>query len=783
VRNARTIINAETRSVILVFACLAGAPAIARAQTEAAVRGRVILERDGSVLPHARVTLQEDDREPAIAATDEGGAFTFSALRPGSYTLAAEHEGFLPAIVRFVLKPREVKLLDVALAIRPLQEQVEVRGPATLASTFSPSSTVVQTDVLTRLPPAQRTTLPEAIAEVAPGMIRGHDDFVHVRGQELALNPLINGVGFWENPHTVFSGGISPDVIDTANVMTGGFPAEYGNRFGGVVDIVTKSGFGVDSRGSITVDVGQAGRRSVSGDIGGHTRKVAYYVFGSAFETDRFLSPPDPAALHDDGWGRHGFLQLDAAPSAADSLRLTIMGDATDFDVPVTPVDQALRPAATASQQTRQQTAIAGWTRVWSSRMLLHTSVYERWSRAQLFPASGPLTAVASADRRLLTLGAKADFSVSTSAHSIKAGVDVVRLRPFEQLFYDGTGYRKLTHLLGLPHVHVVPVSFEQERWGGEASAYVQDAIRLGGALTANVGVRVDHYGLVVTRTHASPRLNLAYRFGPAGTVAHASYNHFFVPPPIENLLSSSAGLTRDIAEIGRALPPLPPTVENQVELGVAQPLAGGVQLAVTSYYRRGRDEVHTTVWPDARIYSYASFDRSQAYGLETRVDAPLRRLGVAASLNYALGRVYFYGPVTGGFITEPHHIEDTGRFLAPMDQTHTLTAGATYRHARTGAWTGVAVEYGSGTPLETEEETSGPAGSPVSSGRVPGHVLVNLSAGADLWRTSRGARLGLRVDVENVAGRVYKLAQESVFTPGQYSIPRLVSIGLSARF
>src|SRR5207249_6551755 len=256
-------------------------------------------------------------------------------------------------------------------------------------------------------------------------------------------------------------------------------------------------------------------------------------------------------------------------------------------------------------------------------------------------------------------------------------------------------GYRTLTHLLGLPHIHSVPVSFDDEQSGGAAGAYGQDSIRVTDALTADVGVRVDHYGLVITRTHASPRVNLAYRVGPAGTVAHASYNHFFVPPPIENILSSSAGLTRDIREIGFALPPLPPTVENQFEVGVTQPFRNGVQLGITSYYRRGRDEVHTTVWPDARIYSYASFDRSTAYGLETRIDAPIRRLGVSGYLNYALGRVWFYGPVTGGFITEPHHLEQTGRFLAPMDQTHTLTGGVTYRHAKTGVWAGVAVEDG----------------------------------------------------------------------------------------
>ena len=74
-------------------------------------------------------------------------------------------------------------------------------------------------------------------------MIRGHDDFVHIRGHEVALNPFINGVQFWENAHTVFSPGLGVDYIESMNVMTGGYSAEYGNRFGGILDVVTKSGF------------------------------------------------------------------------------------------------------------------------------------------------------------------------------------------------------------------------------------------------------------------------------------------------------------------------------------------------------------------------------------------------------------------------------------------------------------------------------------------------------------------------------------------------------------
>jgi outer membrane receptor protein involved in Fe transport len=303
--------------------------------------------------------------------------------------------------------------------------------------------------------------------------------------------------------------------------------------------------------------------------------------------------------------------------------------------------------------------------------------------------------------------------------------------------------------------------------------------------------VRVDRYDLLLAATHASPRVNLAVQVG-GGAIVHASYNHFFVPPPIEGVLSSGAGLTARIRELGVALPPVQPTTENQFELGASAP-AGPLQLGLTGYYRASDNPVHTTVWPDARIYSYASFDRARAYGLEAKAEATrLARYGLTGYLNYALGRVYFYNPVTGGFVTEAEHLEATNRFLAPMDQTHTLTGGATYRHRRSGVWAGAAIEYGSGTPMEhgdsADEHAAGEADhqhaqSAEGAERVPGHTLANLSLGIDLLRGRRQPKLTLQLDIENVAGKVYLIAQESEFTPGQFSIPRLVSVTAKVRF
>ena len=218
--------RAKALVIQIVIACVASVTPL-WAQSEAVIRGHLIADADGSVLPQGTATLTSIATGTATAAmADSSGGFTFPNLSPGEYRLTGSADGFANRNLRLVLEPREVRAVTLRLAVGGVAVNVNVAGElAPLPSTHSPSSTSLAAERLERLPVSQRTGLPDAVVTAAPGMIRGHDDFVHVRGEEVALNPLINGVAFWENPHAVFSSGLSPDVIDTANVMTGGFPA------------------------------------------------------------------------------------------------------------------------------------------------------------------------------------------------------------------------------------------------------------------------------------------------------------------------------------------------------------------------------------------------------------------------------------------------------------------------------------------------------------------------------------------------------------------------------
>src|SRR5688572_798590 len=324
------------RLITIVFFAVALALAIATpalAQGESGVYGTVTAQADSSTLPGAIIELQGAALPARLqTTTTEDGRFAFPRLMSGDYTLTVTRTGFQEQRYRLSLKPREIQNIEVALALRTVQESVEVAAES-LPSVFSPGSAHLTAERLAELPLAQRTNLPDAIVTSAPGMIRGHDDFVHIRGHEVALNPSINGVQFWENAHAVFSPGLGVDYIESINVMTGGFPAEYGNRFGGALDVVTKSGFTMRNRGSVTLGTGTAQRHNVGLELGAQNDRVAYYLNAGGFTSDRFLSPPSPRSIHNTGRGVRGFGRIDVRPRDRDQLSVVFTGDGVNFEL------------------------------------------------------------------------------------------------------------------------------------------------------------------------------------------------------------------------------------------------------------------------------------------------------------------------------------------------------------------------------------------------------------------------------------------------------------------
>src|SRR5439155_26958181 len=113
------------------------------------------------------------------------------------------------------------------------------------------SSQTITRQELEHLPDTAAENTSSLVSNVMPGARQSHDNFINVRGNEFSLHEFINGDSFPDNTQPQFSPGVSPQIFETVDLVTGGFTPEYGNRFGGILDITTRSGADLAGHGDV----------------------------------------------------------------------------------------------------------------------------------------------------------------------------------------------------------------------------------------------------------------------------------------------------------------------------------------------------------------------------------------------------------------------------------------------------------------------------------------------------------------------------------------------------
>lgn len=723
------------------------------ALAQSSIEGRVT-DAKGNSAVSAQVELRSGGSAIAETKTDAFGRFRFPIVQPGEYQLLTTATGYFDSQTQLLLKPRQALSLQINMQPRStVSSRVDVEASvAGVDPQQTGTSRVLTHDMLHEMPAPLRKDVPTLAENIAPGAVESHDNFVHVRGNELSLHEFINGVSFLDNAHQHFTPGISPEIFQSVNVITGGFPAEFGNRFGGVLDITTRSGRDVHGHGSLSLGLGTVKNNDASAEYGGSVGKLGYYVFAGGFSSNRFLNPPVPYEIHDFGSGQRAALQLDYQ-GVHDNIKLLATGGRSEFDLPNTP-EQA-SDGRNSGRLLDSQTAMLNWQHVFSPQSVISSSVYERTVSDHLLPTADTVTEFGRASRNTQTIGVKSDFSRAWRGHTFKAGVDLNRLRLLESFTYDPREEGS----------SVPAMAFAGALAGGQVSAYAQDRFSPLKDFTVDVGLRWDQFDLVETRTQVSPRIGVAYHVAKTGTVIHAAYNRFFTPPPIEYALLS--------AHLGeeQGLPAAQPYRQNYYEAGITQPLASKVTLELSAYRHTGRDSFENTELGNTRLFVPTNFASARARGVELALSLrQLERIGLSGRLQYAVAQVDFIGPIAGGFAEEEVPIGE--RVRPVFDQRHTATASLYYRNSWRSFWAGTNFRYGSGT-LAVLDGAQTP---------LPQHFVSDLALGLNLWSKEKQS-VSLELNGLNVGDNRFPIAKESELTPIQYSPRRVLAARLRWHF
>ena len=231
------------RVLLLSLAVLAIFAGTARAQgrAEGSIAGTVTDETK-AVLPGVTVTAVN----PATgftreAVTDAEGKFNLVALPPASYEVTSSLVGFTSSKNTITVTVGAEQRLAISLKVGSLQETLTVTGEAPLVETTkTEQGTQFNQNEVTNLPMVSRSYL--ALAQLTPGVVGNSNGYSSSGNRNQQNNFNVDGMTNKNLNGGGDFGRITPEGIQEFQIVTQGYPAEYGGAAGGVTNAVSKSG-------------------------------------------------------------------------------------------------------------------------------------------------------------------------------------------------------------------------------------------------------------------------------------------------------------------------------------------------------------------------------------------------------------------------------------------------------------------------------------------------------------------------------------------------------------
>ncbi|MDT4896201.1 MAG: hypothetical protein QOH25_1278 [Acidobacteriota bacterium] len=794
-------------AVILLAAALLSASPVAGQTRIGTVQGTV-KDPNGAVVPNAKVTItQSVTGYNQTAQTDDQGTFKLVNVPFNTYAVRAEAAGFQEVEQAIDLESNIPLNVDLALAVAGTAETVTV---TTSSVEIEPDRTSSDTDIsqtiLERPVGASPSRAIESIVASTPGFVTDDNGRMHPRGSESQVQYVVDGVPVTDNLSAIFSTSLDARTLRTVEVLTGGIPAEFGDKLAGVINVNTRSGLEMPTQGSISFSGGSFSTGEVGADFSTHTQRFGFLANLSATTSQHFLDPPTLDNFHNFGRTGKGFFRLDYQFDQNNSVRGTFTFGGSNFQVP-NRLEQEIA-GQEARQRLRDNSQNITYQHIFSPSAVGQISLFNRYGTAKL--TSNPLSTpvVAFQDRTLQNYGGLASLSLTRGTHNLKFGGQVT-ITPVEESFsfYPTLPFADIVDEDGNVFPNPInsftaanPFAFNDRRTGRTLSAYAQDRFPLFKNFTLDVGLRYDNYKLIVKEGAFSPRIGVAYYIPRTQTTIRASYNRLFQTPPAENLLLASSAQSVALSPISvitgtTVLRPILPDKENAFEVGMQQLLSRYFRLNLTVYQKRIENFADKDQFFETGIIFPIAISHGRVTGEELRLESTDIH-GFRGFLSFANAYAYGVTPIIGGlFLGEDvQSLELAGqKFAADHDQRNSLQFQVSYNHPK-GFYAIFNGRYDSGVPTDVEPGTT--LSDFVAEGfdprlyneidfqrsRVRPRTVLNLTIGADILQRER-ASLNVQFDIQNLTNELFLYNFESVFSGTHVGFPRLLSGRVALRF
>src|SRR6478752_258837 len=227
---------------------------VALAQSDTSSLSGTVSDSSGAALPNAKVLVRNDaTHTDRTTVSNESGNFNLTNLPPGDYTIRVEAANFQTTTLGNVhVDPSIGRRVDISMKVGDTKTEVTVEAGVNTIQTESASlGQLVTQEQVKSIQLNGRNPL--YLAQMEPGVVRSNSMAALGFGLDNPLN--VNGARSQESLQTfdgapmvrTRSNGTSVGVADVdstsqVQVLTTGYPAEYGRTSGGLIRFVPKSG-------------------------------------------------------------------------------------------------------------------------------------------------------------------------------------------------------------------------------------------------------------------------------------------------------------------------------------------------------------------------------------------------------------------------------------------------------------------------------------------------------------------------------------------------------------
>ncbi|HRI51874.1 MAG TPA: TonB-dependent receptor, partial [Pseudomonadota bacterium] len=773
--------------ILLVIAASWATARPALATVDGLIRGTV---SDDLIqpIPGATVTLRSSRGEVVTEVqTAADGSFTFTGVALGEYILDAKASGHLSGHQHLRVGSGEVATAELYCA-RPdaraiIVEEARLAAPSRAASSVS----TLTREALKLLPKGEDLPITEVVSTQA-GFIQDAFGNVYARGNHAGVQYQIDGIPIPDSVGNLFAQAIPVRLIDSVELLTGGLPAEYGNRLAAVVNISSRTG-GAAPEGLVQLRYGSFQTLEPSVYYSRSIGRFGFFVGGSYLQSQRALDPPAiTPILHDDGRSGRAFFRADWRKSDSDRFELFGSYAHNFFQIPVDPTSVPLDPlrpsfvrpvdafgnsaatffpADTDATETENEVFLAAsWVHSFAHRGRLQVAPYYKLSIGAL-AADAPRALGATADpgstasdvtRRADHIGGIVQYSALTGKHQIKTGFQIDYLlstTDFTQYVRDDIG----------PQGGVDPAQTAggTDRTGALLfGAYVQDRWDYG-RTSITLGVRVDEQHVILTSGETHDQASLSPRIGASFAFLNDLVGRLFFglnwQPPSPLDAANAARLLGVVPATMQVPYDVLPETALYGEAGLDGRIRKRLRLGVTGWGRYAYNQLDDVAIGATNLIANYNFQRGRAVGVEGKLELSLSR-GLSAFGNVSWEIAQGQGIASAKFLFSDDQLASQAWETLDHVQTWTANLGATVQHGPASLTALLA--YGSG--LRT---------GPDNSQSVPEHVRIDTTLSYSFDTLPLRPRAA--IDIINLLDAHYAYRLGNGFVGSSYAAPRTV--------